>query len=83
MVERDEQRERDRSVCVCVCDKGVADLYVYTWALILKGWVVLEGGLAHGNMATNKQRNEQMKMEEVRLKDACNAAWHAFETTGR
>lgn len=27
------------------------------------------GGFAHGNQATNKQADEQMKMEEWRLKD--------------
>ena len=45
----------------------MADLCLYTWALILTGCAVSEG-LAHGNWAKNKWTDEQMKMDEGRLR---------------
>lgn len=65
-----------------MCDKGVVDFYVYTWSLILTGWVVEEG--AYGNIANALQGehkgNKTMLMDGMNEKSVIVIIYSCFHT---
>lgn len=65
---KNSKRDREKEG-MCVTEAGLTCMST-PGAPKLKEWVVF-GGLAHGNRATNKQTDEQMKMDEWRLTDEC------------